>query len=116
MHNNLGFAYARLDNFEKAEEHFKLAGPPAQASNNLGFVYEAQGDDEHAYEYYYLAVKQDPLLQPARANLARVCERLGRLVPQVEIPDVKTEPLPPPEAIISQATAVSTNSKAEEGQ
>lgn len=112
VHNNLAFAYARLGNFHKAEEHFKLAGPPAQASNNLGFVYEHIGDDMQAYTYYYLAVRQDPLLVPARANLDRVCKRLGMPVPEVAMPTFVNEPLPPTEAVVSQARVPETSESA----
>jgi Flp pilus assembly protein TadD len=85
VHNNLGFAYSKVGDFGRAEQHFKLAGPAAQAANNLGFVYEDRGEHEQAYEHYLRAVKSDPLLVPARANLARVCKRLGRPVPEVKV-------------------------------
>lgn len=84
-HNNLGFAYGKLGELGRAEQHFKLAGPPAQASNNMGFLFEEQGEYEQAYDQYLLAVKRDPLLVPARANIERVSKRLGRPVPQIEI-------------------------------
>ncbi|MFT3926087.1 MAG: tetratricopeptide repeat protein [Myxococcales bacterium] len=110
VHNNLAFAYAKLGRIDKAQEHFKLAGPPAQVSNNLGFVYEDMGDDQHAYEYYHLAVRQNPLLVPARANLDRVCQRMGVPVPEVDLPKTfANEPLPPAEAAVSQAKVPDTS-------
>jgi len=91
IHNNLGFAYGKLGQLDKAEQHFSLAGPPAQASNNLGFLHEERGELEAAYDAYLMAVQQDPLLEPARDNLARICERLDRPVPHVELPSYASE-------------------------
>jgi Flp pilus assembly protein TadD len=98
IRNNLGFAYGKLGQFDKAEAQFILAGPPAQASNNLGFLHEQRGELERAYGYYLLAVKQDPLLEPARDNLQRVCERLDRPVPEVAVPSMAGDPEAPAEA------------------
>jgi Flp pilus assembly protein TadD len=86
VHNNLAFAYSKVGDFGQAEAHFKLAGPPAQASNNLGFVFEERGEDERAYAYYVRALKEDPRLIPARSNLERVCKRLGRPMPEIKLP------------------------------
>lgn len=85
VHNNLAFAYAKLGRMQKAYSHFKLAGPPAQASNNMGYVYEKAGKLESAYEYYVLAVRQDTRLIPARNNLTALSERLGRPMPEIEL-------------------------------
>lgn len=84
-HNNLGFAYGKAGDFARAQQHFKLAGPAAQVSNNLGFLLEEAGKYEQAYDQYLRAVTEDPLLVPARMNIERVCKRLGRPVPKVEI-------------------------------
>jgi Flp pilus assembly protein TadD len=104
-HNNLGFAYGKLGRLDKAEEHFKFAGPPAQASNNLAYLYEERGDLEHAYTYYVLSVTQDPLLLPARLNLERICARLGRPVPEVKVPSIVGEAVAPPESALSKDPA-----------
>jgi Flp pilus assembly protein TadD len=102
IHNNLAFAYAKLGSLDKAFAHFKLAGPPAQATNNLGYVAEEQGHLERAYELYVQAVKQDPELIQAHRNLERVCLSLGRPLPDLGVeskPLVGTPPVdltPPP--------------------
>lgn len=85
IHNNLAFAYAKLGSLEKAFAHFKLAGPPAQATSNLGYVAEEQGQLERAYELYVEAVEQDPELIQARRNLERVCRKLGRPLPDLGV-------------------------------
>jgi Flp pilus assembly protein TadD len=98
VHNNLGFAYGGLGKDDEAYSHFKLAGLPAQASNNMGFIYEGREKIEKAYEYYLTAANQDPDLLQARRNLERVCKRLGRPVPQIEMPikgSTKSGPEPP---------------------
>jgi Flp pilus assembly protein TadD len=94
VHNNLGFSYGELGEMELAYRHFKLAGPPAQASNNMGYVYEQDGDLDRAYDYYLASVTEDPDLIQARRNLERVCVSLGR-----PVPEVKSEPVPEPEAL-----------------
>lgn len=105
IHNNLGFAYAKLDRLEQAETHFKQGGPPAQASNNMGFVYETRGNAELAYQHFLVAVTQDPLLVPARDNLARVCAVLGRPVPELPKPTFSREAEEPALAEPSQPPA-----------
>jgi Flp pilus assembly protein TadD len=105
VHNNLGFAYGKLGRLDKADEHFKFAGPPAQASNNLAYLYEERGELEQAYSYYVLSVMQDPLLVPARQNLERICGRLGRPVPEVKVPLVQDEAVAPPIAAAPQDSA-----------
>ena len=86
-HNNLGFTYGKLGRMELAQRHFGFAGPPAQAANNMGVLYEARGELDVAYEYYAAACRIDPRLAPSRANLARVCERLGRSLPELPATD-----------------------------
>jgi Flp pilus assembly protein TadD len=102
IHNNLGFAHGKLGELDKAEEQFKLAGPPAQGWNNLGYLHEEAGKHELAYQYYMIAVQQDPLLIAARESLARVCRRLGRPVPDVKVDStLAEEALAPPEVSLS---------------
>lgn len=81
IHNNLGFAYGKLGRLEDAGEQFRLGGTRAEAANNLGMVYEERGDLEHAYAAFSEAVQDAPDLAPARGNLERVCEQLGRPMP-----------------------------------
>jgi Flp pilus assembly protein TadD len=100
IHNNLAFAYAKLGSIDKAYAHFRLAGPPAQATNNLAYVAEEQGQLERAYDLYLEAVKQDPELVQAHRNLERVCRTLGR-----SLPDLGVESTPTGEAPVSAATA-----------
>jgi Flp pilus assembly protein TadD len=102
VHNNLGFAYGKLGRLDKADEHFKFGGPPAQASNNLAYLYEERGELEQAYSYYVLAVTQDPRLVPARENLERICARLGRPVPELQVPSIQEEGVAPPESASSK--------------
>jgi Flp pilus assembly protein TadD len=46
--NNLGMAYAMVDNFVGAIEQFKLTGDEAEAHNNLGvFLEKAEGYRSH---------------------------------------------------------------------
>lgn len=83
VHNNLGFAFGKLGNFDDASEHFRLGGTPAEAANNLGMVYEDRGELERAYDAFAAAVREAPDLAPARGNLERICERLGRPLPSI---------------------------------
>lgn len=125
VHNNLGFAYGRLGEMDKAAAEFAQAGPPAQVSNNLGVLQEERGDREGAYSYFLNAAQIDPLLVPARANLERVCAQLGRGMP--ELPDPKSMPardhVEPVDAVYIEAeragapaTAAASNTVAEEGK
>ncbi|ACG74134.1 Tetratricopeptide TPR_2 repeat protein [Anaeromyxobacter sp. K] len=86
---NLGFAYARAGDFTRASQQFDLAEPPAEARNNLGVAYEAAGLLAPAYDAYLAAVRADPGLARARANLADVARSLGRALPA----DVATGPV-----------------------
>lgn len=85
---NLGFAYARSGDFTRAAQQFSLAEPPAEARNNLGVAYEAAGLLAPAFDAYLEAVRLDPRLSRARANLVNVARASGRALP----PDVATEP------------------------
>jgi Flp pilus assembly protein TadD len=82
--NNLGFAHARGGDFARATQQFELAGSPAEAHNNLGVAYEAAGNLPQAFEAYLEAVRLDPALNEARANLLHVARALERAIP----PDV----------------------------
>jgi len=93
IHNNLAFAYGKLGKLDLAVSHFKLAGPPAQASNNLGYLFEQRGELDRAYDQYALAVAQDGELIQARRNLERVSTRLGRPLPGVAV-ESTTVPAP----------------------
>ena len=94
-HNNVGFAYGRLGALERAESHFRLAGSTAESQNNLGLVLEARGELERAHDHYRAAVASDRSLAEPRANLARVCERLGRPVPALPAGATPTQGVEP---------------------
>lgn len=96
VHNNLGFAYGRLGDMKSASQHFALAGPPAQVSNNLGVLHEDRGELEAAYAYYLTAAQIDPQLVPARANLRRVCQALGRPLPELPAENAQARALVEP--------------------
>lgn len=83
IHNNLGFVYGKLGKLDSARGHFRLAGSPAEAENNIGLVYEELGQLDRAYEAYVAAVWRAPELASARGNLERVCQRLGKPLPQI---------------------------------
>ena len=85
IHNNLGFVYGKLDRIPRAREHFRLAGSVAEAENNIGLVHEQRGDLDSAYHAYVTALLREPQLRQARGNLERVCERLGKPMPSLEI-------------------------------
>ena len=108
-HNNLGFTYGRLGRMELALRHFQYAGPPAQATNNLGVAFEGRGELVRAYDAYYAACRMDPRLVPSRANLARVCERLGRPMP--ELPTTHPPRRPPEDPAASAAVSMSVPSE-----
>jgi Flp pilus assembly protein TadD len=91
IHNNLGWSYAKAGDLRLAHKHFNLAGDVSLANNNMGFAHEGRGELVHAYDYYLKAVQGDPDLRPAQTNLARVCKRLGRPVPQAAEPAGKTD-------------------------
>ncbi len=72
-HNNLGYAYSRRGEIEKAIEHYSKAVElnPTQAVilNNLGALYARHGDLAKAVECFNRALTIKPDLQPARENL-----------------------------------------------
>lgn len=90
IRNNLGFAHAKSGDFRSAGEQFRLSGGEAEASNNLGFAYQATGNLEQAFDAYVAALRLNPDLQRARANLVQVAARLKRDIPR----DLQREPGP----------------------
>ncbi|BDG08487.1 tetratricopeptide repeat protein [Anaeromyxobacter paludicola] len=88
IRNNLGFALARTGDFAGAAEQFQMGGTPAEAKNNLGFAYERQGNLAQAYQLYREAVRADPALERARANLDHAARKLGK--PAVAEPDSRS--------------------------
>jgi Flp pilus assembly protein TadD len=84
VRNNLGFAYAVAGDFARAREEFERGGDPRQARVNLAFAYERTGALAQAYELYVEVVRHDPDDATARADLARVAQKLGRPTPPGE--------------------------------
>jgi len=73
MRNNLGFVYGRLGLYNRARREFERGGSRAEAESNLGLVFEEAGDPESACERYREAVRLDPTLVVAAANLGHAC-------------------------------------------
>jgi Flp pilus assembly protein TadD len=82
IRTNLGFAYAAAGDLPRARKEFEMGGTPAEARNNLGFAYEQRGDLGNAYTLYIEALRLDPRLGHARANLLHVARKLGKEVPE----------------------------------
>jgi Tfp pilus assembly protein PilF len=80
-HNNLGLAYARLGDLERAEKEFVHGGTRAEAKNNMGWVYELIGDTARAEAAYREATLLDPKLVLARHNLERLIHTQEELKP-----------------------------------
>ncbi len=85
IRNNLGFAYARTGDFRSAAEQFAMGGRPAEAKNNLAYAYQLANNLAQAFDLYLEALRLEPGLASARANLDETAGRLGRPVP--ELPD-----------------------------
>lgn len=83
IHNNLAFSLARSGNSDLALKHFQMAGGEARAHNNMGIALELSGKLDDAYGHYLKAVVSNQKLAAAQENLARVCRKLGRPVPDV---------------------------------
>jgi Flp pilus assembly protein TadD len=73
MRNNLGFVYGRLGLYNRAMHEFERGGSRAAAESNLGLVFEEAGDKESACERYHEAMRLDPTLAAAAANLEHAC-------------------------------------------
>ncbi len=80
--NNIGFTYGKLGEIDVAFKHFQAAGGLAAASNNMGLVHENRGELEIAFQQFSQALESEPELETAKGNLARVCEKLGRPIPE----------------------------------
>lgn len=73
--NNLGFAYGRLGELERARREFERAGGPATAANNVGLLQEMDGDYAAACESYRDAIALDGTLKVAFVNAERACAK-----------------------------------------
>lgn len=75
---NLGIAYMKTNDFEKAEESFKKAIDVSEqhpvAHNELGLVYRKTGRYKEARELYESLISMYPDFLPARKNLGVLCD------------------------------------------
>lgn len=75
---NLGIAYSRTGEMEKAEDNFKKAleinNRHPVALNELGLVYRKTGRYEKAREIYQSTLELYPDFLPARKNLGVLCD------------------------------------------
>ncbi|MDQ3011823.1 MAG: tetratricopeptide repeat protein, partial [Acidobacteriota bacterium] len=79
MHNNIGLAYGRKGEYDKAKQHFTVAVGEVGSNLNLGYIYSQLGKYDEAIKSYETALKMKPDSLPAMSNLAQLYDRTGRL-------------------------------------
>jgi len=87
-HYNLGKAFDRRDEHEKAIEHFNeaLRNWPdyPEAHNSLGNSLVKLGRDDEAFEHYAVALQIKPEMPSANANIAHIYVRRGQFAKAAE--------------------------------
>jgi Flp pilus assembly protein TadD len=82
-YNQMGAAYSRKNNYQKALENYmvalKYSPQKAEIHNNLGAVYFYSKEYEKALEVYLTAVKYSPRFADAHRNVGSTYAMLGRL-------------------------------------
>jgi Flp pilus assembly protein TadD len=80
VYNNLGMAYANLEQYSNALQAFRQAGGRARAYNNLGCIYLKKGKFEEAVRCFEKAIEIEPgFYARANENLKKVKAAEGQL-------------------------------------
>lgn len=91
LHYHLGIAHSRLQNVQKAEQHYRTAiqQPLLErlklaAYNNLGSLLNNQGNLPAAQQMYQTCLQIDPHFAIGYCNQGSTLKAMGQLVPAVE--------------------------------
>jgi len=74
VYNNLGFAYFKAGNEERALHMFEQAGGKAAAYTNVGYAHQMEGNQARALQYYKRALVEDPRFKRAQENIAQLSQ------------------------------------------